>query len=255
MTIAYVAFYVMQWIKPSTPTTFDLLLIPLIIPSYVISTVTHNVTVGIILGWAFMLLVLYLLSGSVYWFAFVPHSKRFWYSLVGACFVVILAPTLLQWYWHRNDQPFSILPINERSCFIFTLLAPQGAVPVADQELVINTETEYEQLLHHRTSTCKDPLPPVDFSKYTVLGKLVTDASCMRNEFSRTYSRDDAQKTATYAVRSVERFCMTAMPSDSMNLIAVPKIPPDYRINFKPGPTTCVDATFANGRPYTKCSQ
>jgi hypothetical protein len=75
-------------------------------------------------------------------------------------------------------------------------------------------------------------LPPIDFSQKTILGQF-TSGTCGTTGFKKEVFRDDKTKTITYFVTAINTIADCMGPGgQSMNLIAVPKVPTDYKVNF-----------------------
>lgn len=79
----------------------------------------------------------------------------------------------------------------------------------------------------------KMDLPPVDFTKKTLLGQF-TLGSCGTTGFKREVFRDDKAKTITYFVSAINTIaaCLKSSGDQSLNLIAIPKVPSDYKVIF-----------------------
>jgi hypothetical protein len=124
--------------------------------------------------------------------------------------------------------------------------------PIIQNQLVINDEQAYQQFLKIRRGvagrvcdedkaykTCmaeqacmQRNLPPVDFSKSTVLGQY-TAGSCGTTGFKREVFKNDKSKTITYFVTAINTIAACSGPGgQSLNLIAVPKVPAGYKVIF-----------------------
>lgn len=107
-------------------------------------------------------------------------------------------------------------------------------------QLVINDEQVYRGLFTQdiMRQSCADTdlskvITDVDFSKKTVLG-LWTSGSCADTGFERRVLRDDSQKVIIYSVAVVGPPIVCWGPGlESLNLIAMPKIPNGYRVVFE----------------------
>lgn len=79
----------------------------------------------------------------------------------------------------------------------------------------------------------KKDLPPIDFTHKTLLGQF-TQGDCGTTGFKREVFRDDKAKTITYFVSAINTIadCMKSSGGQSLNLIAIPKIPADYKVIF-----------------------
>jgi hypothetical protein len=143
----------------------------------------------------------------------------------------------------NEDVPFEELGGDE--CFMFSLLVPQRmegnhsvALPL---ELVINNEDQYRALFDPKLirqkctqSDISKAITKVDFTAKTVLG-LWSSGACSDAGFQRRVLRDDINKTIIYSVITVtgsKPACMGPGP-DSLNLIAIPKIPDGYKVAFE----------------------
>jgi hypothetical protein len=141
-----------------------------------------------------------------------------------------------------ENVPFEEL--GGEQCFMFSALFPyrlQGDYYVRPPiELVINNQEEYRKLFvpEVRKQQCDnvDPsnaIPPIDFTRQTVLG-LWSSGSCADGGFEKRVSKDDVQKWVIYSVTVVGSDIACSGPGpESLNLIAVPKIAPEYRIFFE----------------------
>jgi hypothetical protein len=138
--------------------------------------------------------------------------------------------------------PFQNLVIDH-DCFPFVLyvtiqnVGGSGArenPPIA-QQLVINSQNDYQELLRYRRPSCAHAtLPTVDFNNYTLLGKYA-EGTCATTGFSRTVVRDDIAKTYSYTVepQNSSLACMGPGLQD-MNWITIPKIPDGFSVKFLP---------------------
>ena len=107
-----------------------------------------------------------------------------------------------------------------------------------EEELIINDEKEYQNLLKYRRGSknlCLNvSLPEIDFSKKTLLGKFA-QGNCATVSFDRKVIKNDVQKTIIYQVSDKNaNFACSGPGLNDMNLITVSKIPQDYKIIFKP---------------------
>src|SRR3989344_1560873 len=202
------------------------------------------------------------------WRQLSKQSKKTRYVILTLIVLVAGGVYFLQ---NPRSDAYTLLPIDESGCFPFRLYAnvpiyrqQQGELSLP-QELIINSQTEYDQLLQFRryTSTPQDcsiktgvnkdvclldqkcmqiSLPTVDFSTNTVLGNY-SSGSCAAYGFERVYLRDDSTKTITYTVKPKTRWISCSGPGKhSLNLIAVPKIPSDYSVVFKPDKSASQDS-------------
>jgi hypothetical protein len=139
-----------------------------------------------------------------------------------------------------DDVPFELL--RDDQCFMFSQLVPtrvEGNRTVRlPLELVINDEEHFRKLFDPQIVRCPDvdmstAIPKVDFSKKTVLG-LWSPGSCATTGFRRRVLRDDIQKTIIYSVAVVAgTFACSGPGHDSLNLIAIPQMPPGYKVVFE----------------------
>jgi hypothetical protein len=159
----------------------------------------------------------------------------------------MLGPLLLLGGYATNaaaSEDVALEELGADRCYMFSLLVPHKtkgnqstALPF---ELVINDEVAYQKLVDPeiQKQNCSDTdlkaIANVDFAKKTVLG-LWTSGSC-DDTFKRTVLRDDLNKSIIYAVTTVpgavSGVCMRQVP-ESLNLIAIPKIPDGYKIIFE----------------------
>jgi hypothetical protein len=130
-------------------------------------------------------------------------------------------------------------------CFMFSLLVPtrmEGENTIElPFELVINNEEDYKKLFDPQImrQSCADVdpskrIPDVDFSKKTVLG-LWSSGSCGDTRFEKSVSKDDIKKSILYSVTVIGSdisFC-SGPGLESLNLIAIPKIPPGHKVFFE----------------------
>jgi hypothetical protein len=86
-------------------------------------------------------------------------------------------------------------------------------------------EMSYEEFL----ATC-NAFPDVDFAQYSLLGVEAMGTGC-QVAFEKHVYRDDESKTVHYEIQVIEEgACETV--TYNRNLILVPRIPPDYRVEF-----------------------
>jgi hypothetical protein len=141
-----------------------------------------------------------------------------------------------------EDVAFEELGGDE--CFMFSQLVPMRTegnnVVELPLELVINNDEDYRKLFDpkDKRKSCADVdlsklIVNVDFSKKTVLG-LWSSGTCMATGFEKKVMRDDKQKTIIYSVSVISspRACMKGGP-ESLNLIAIPKVPAAYKVSFE----------------------
>jgi len=141
-------------------------------------------------------------------------------------------------------EPVSFEVLGGDQCFMFSQLVhyrQQGSQYVAEPlELVINDTADYRKLFSPdiRRESCAGTdsstvLPAVDFATKTVLG-LWESGSCSDREFVRSVTRDDSDKVVTYRVSMIDAQISCSGPGlEGLNLIAVPKILPGYRVIFE----------------------
>jgi len=86
-------------------------------------------------------------------------------------------------------------------------------------------EMNYEGFL----ATC-NVFPDVDFSQYSVLGYQATGTGCTVT-FEKHVYRDDPSKKILYEIAVIEEG-VCEMAIHKRNLILVPRIPPDYSVEF-----------------------
>lgn len=188
-----------------------------------------------------LLSLIYLFASviSFLWYKF--YSRKLVYGTLIVILLIITGSVGASYYQTRNDQDYKLLKIDEKSCYLSLwrsadlFFQRNSNLPRINQDLVINTQEDYQKLTQYRIKGCDMPLPEVDFSKSTVLGKYAT-GSCAAYDFKRRYGRDDSNKTAYYSVTPLDRFLLSCSGPGyhSMNLIEVPKIPTDYKIIFSP---------------------
>jgi len=106
-------------------------------------------------------------------------------------------------------------------------------------------EQEYSRLLKtlcvppNETQGCDEnqacltkELPSVDFTKKTVLGQ-ATEGTCGTTGYKKEVFRDDQAKIVTYFVTAINAaISCSGSGAAGLNLIAVPKIPNDYKVVF-----------------------
>ena len=141
-----------------------------------------------------------------------------------------------------ENVPFEVLGGDQ--CYLFSQLVTTrvvgGAVVEMPLELAINNENDYKKLFDPQMmrESCAgvDPskrVRDVDFARKTVLG-LWSEGSCAATGFDRNVLRDDIQKTITYSVTVLESQLSCSGPGlESLNLIAIPKIPAGYKVFFE----------------------
>ncbi len=150
-------------------------------------------------------------------------------KVIGASIILLLIlGFLFTIFYHKN---FTLVKIDEVSCHPFW-----SNISSSTQELVINTQEDYQKLLQYKNQSCSIQLPAVDFERSTILGKYAI-GSCAVYGFDRKYSRDDENRIVNYSVSPKKLFYITHCSGKgiySLNLIQIPKIPSDYKINFFP---------------------
>ena len=138
--------------------------------------------------------------------------------------------------------------------FSFHVKTSFNQPPTIENQLIINDEKTYQdQLTKIRRDVAdhdvcqkspadkiceleqecvKKELPPIDFSQKTILGQF-TQGHCGTTGFKKEVFQDDKTKTVTYFVSAINTILACSGPGgESMNLIAVPKIPADYKVVF-----------------------
>lgn len=80
-------------------------------------------------------------------------------------------------------------------------------------------------------SNCDTNILNVDFSKYTLLGKYVSDNGC-KEKFIRNVIIDNNEKTVKYSIYSCSKGTC-AKKLGSYNFVLIPKFPNDYRVSFE----------------------
>jgi hypothetical protein len=167
------------------------------------------------------------------------HLRALILNILGAflCFAGLYGGALAS-----ESVPFEELGGDQ--CFMFSLLVPtpmEGKNTMESPlELVINNEEDYKKLFNPQImrQSCagidlSKVINNVDFSKKTVLG-LWSSGSCAVTGFEKKVLRDDIQKWMIYSVSAIgsPRLCMKP-GLESLNLIAVPKIPAGYKVVFE----------------------
>jgi len=105
---------------------------------------------------------------------------------------------------------------------------------VLEDEYIINDDSTYQVVLKFKTNSnsCSNwSLPPIDFTQRSLLGKFAEGGGCT-GEFFRKVCKSELEKTLKYIIKVREESdCMVWRYS--MNWMAVPKIPGDYKIIFE----------------------
>lgn len=139
------------------------------------------------------------------------------------------------------EVPFQALDADR--CFMFSALVPykteSNKVEELPLELVINDQHDYEMLFDPKImrQSCAgidraEAIPKVDFSKQSVLG-LWASGSCAATGFEKRVFREEIQKLIIYSVSVIEAARRCNGPGlESLNLIAIPKIPAGYKVSF-----------------------
>ncbi len=134
--------------------------------------------------------------------------------------------------------------LGGEQCFMFSRLIPYRAegdhYVKSPLELVINNEQDYKKLFEPqiRRQSCDniDPskaIPSVNFAKQTVL-VLFSSGSCADTDLERKVLKDEIAKQVIYSVTVVGSDMACSGPGiESLNLIAVPKIPAGYKVFFE----------------------
>jgi hypothetical protein len=106
------------------------------------------------------------------------------------------------------------------------------------QEFVINTEEEYQSLIHNSPDLHPNPgldcvgyaFPKIDFSSKTLLGKGTSSGGCTV-KFERKVLRDNVKREYIYQI-NIKHSGSCDMAWHSNNFILVPKISSNYTIKF-----------------------
>lgn len=108
-----------------------------------------------------------------------------------------------------------------KACYIYAVL---------DSNLIIDSDTGFQNYKNRYFKNCNSNLDPIDFSNQVLLG-MKTEAAACNVSFHRNIALDTAQKTYTYTVETNAcGECGTQL--NSSNFALGPKIPPGYRVVF-----------------------
>ena len=131
-------------------------------------------------------------------------------------------------------ETFEEIPLDQY-CFPLSFAFLTNRKPVIDRQLVINDEKSYQKLLLIRRSEQKCltmNLPPINFEKKTMLAQY-TSGSCAISGFNKRVFKDGHRHVVNYVVEPIRRrFPCSGMPGESLNLIVVPKVPANYKVDF-----------------------
>jgi hypothetical protein len=136
---------------------------------------------------------------------------------------IILALALL-FYGCKNCPvlPNNTLPFKEINldiCYFKQL---------AQNEYVFENEAEFSII--NKLGSCKEPLPNVDFTKKTLIGKIIK-GQC-KLEIKKSFQIDDLNQTYTYFLSVCEKGnCKSQVIST--NWIIVDKLKAGYQLKFK----------------------
>lgn len=170
----------------------------------------------------------------------IKTTKKVLYIFISTIIVLSIIKIGVDYRNNIKTNIFNVLKIDEHfSCFQFMMhVNPKNqlnlGIPLLSKNLVINNQEDYQKLNVYKSAGCTQSLPTVDFIKSTVLGNY-SSGDCSSYDFKRSYIRDDASKTIIYSVNPKNHFYITACSGPgkrSMNLVEVPKIPSDYKIQF-----------------------
>jgi len=107
-----------------------------------------------------------------------------------------------------------------------------GAMSV--EELIIRNQNEFEDYgdkIINNDNRCEAAnLPIIDFSEYSILSKITQDGCCS-DMYTRLILKDYELKKITYKI-DVEYFGSCEKLCFNYNLVLVPKIPEDYKVEF-----------------------
>jgi hypothetical protein len=142
------------------------------------------------------------------------------------------------------DGNVSFEKLGGDQCFMFSLLVPhqmEGDNTVEmPLKIVVDSEESYRKLLDPKilkqscaSDDIEQMISKVDFSTKTVLG-LWGSGECYDTDFKKSVWRDDQRKSLTYSISAIGSASACMGPGlQSLNLIAIPKIPPGYKIVFE----------------------
>ncbi|OGF53543.1 MAG: hypothetical protein A2Z21_07545 [Candidatus Fraserbacteria bacterium RBG_16_55_9] len=123
---------------------------------------------------------------------------------------------------------FEDLSMSELHCIVF----PEGV-----DSHIIRNPIEYAALFNPPqsflgTPECKNLTrqPPVDLSKYTILGQLVQGGGCSAR-FQKIVNRNDVERFIRFVV-VMQSFGLCEMLISNRNWIAIPSIPRTYEVGF-----------------------
>lgn len=101
-------------------------------------------------------------------------------------------------------------------------------------KIVVRTETEFQALtdaIKSKGACYSEKIPEIDFSKYTLIGKYVSDGGC-RASFDNQVYNDEENKTITYHIKAnFSGECQMFL--FSWNWMLIPKIANDYAVVFE----------------------
>ena len=136
----------------------------------------------------------------------------------------------------NQDIPFKELGGDQ--CFMFPQFYEHEDTT---QGLVITNDADYQKLFDQKNmrQSCAGGdlsklIPQVDFSKETVLGLWSSGSCAAARVFKKRVAKDDIQKTILYSVEVTHRIMACSGPGpESLNLIAIPAVPPGYKVIFE----------------------
>lgn len=115
--------------------------------------------------------------------------------------------------------------------------------PFLEEKLIINDAEDYRNfqntISNARNLSCKSvEFPSIDFSQKTLLGNW-GQGSCAARSFEKVVLRDDSKKKVVYSVKVVNANigACSGPGLNSLNFIAIPKIPENYKVVFSPPPS------------------
>lgn len=149
-----------------------------------------------------------------------------WHYAVPAIVLAALIALAYSWFHSANRTSVPFRDLSES----LQCIPPEM---FANQEFVIRTEQEYDQLLEAGKRYCKGvAFPAIDFSQDILLGKYTMLGGC-DVRFEKELIKDDRRKVLVNAITAHRSSSACQVLIASLNWVAVTNAPVGYRVEFQ----------------------